>query len=66
MGYVLKIHVHVAIIVLIRALLKAQSIGIMVAWVTRNRKANKKPNRIQEETSETQFSFFLIINNLLN
>ena len=41
MGYVLKIHVHEAIIVLIRALLKAQSIGIMVAWVTKNRKANK-------------------------
>ena len=51
MGYVLKI--HVAIIVLIRALLKAQSIGIMVAW-----ESKQKPNRIQEETSETQFSSF--------
>ena len=30
-------------------------IDITIAWVTINRKINKKPNTIQEETSETQF-----------
>ena len=40
-----------------RALLKAQAIGMLIAWLTINKKVNKKPNSIPEETSETQFSF---------
>ena len=30
----------------------------MIAWITKYRKVNSKPNSIQEETSETQFSLF--------
>ena len=40
-----------------RALLKAQALGMLIAWLTINKKVNKKPNSIPEETSETQFSF---------
>ena len=40
-----------------RSFLKAKALGILIAWVTENRKINKKPNSVQEETSETYFSF---------
>ena len=36
-----------------RALLKAQAIGMLIAWLTINKKVNKKPNSIPEETFET-------------
>ena len=55
MGYVLKI--HVAIIVLIRALLKAESIGIMVAWVTKNRKANKNLTAFKRKLPKNNLVF---------
>ena len=38
-------------------MLKAQAIGMLVACVTINRKVNKKPESIPEETPETQISF---------
>ena len=40
-----------------RALLKSQAIAIiMIAFITINRKVNKKPNSVLEGTSETRFS----------
>lgn len=43
-----------------RALLKAKATCIIIARVTINRKVNKQPYSISEETSETHF--FMIIN----
>ena len=39
------------------ALLKAQAVGMLIAWVTTNTKVNEKSNSIQKETSKTQFYF---------
>lgn len=39
-----------------RALLKSQAIAIIIAFITINRKVNKKPNSVLEGTSETRFS----------
>lgn len=52
--------------IFIRALMKAQAIGIMIAWAIKNRKVNQKPNSLHKKTSETQFIVFLIINNSVN
>ena len=37
-----------------RALVNAQSIGLLIASVTINRNLKKKPKSIQEQTAETQ------------
>ena len=47
---------QIDLLIFSRALLKAQAIGIMIAWASKNRKVNKKPISI-EETSKTQSSF---------
>ena len=36
-----------------RALLKAKTMCIMIAWVTKNKKVNKNPTNVSEESSET-------------
>ena len=42
-----------------QALIKAKARDIMMSWVTINRKViTKKLNKIQEETSEEQFTSF--------
>ena len=39
-------------------MLKVQAVGIKIAWVTKKRKVNKKPDSIKKETTETEFCLF--------